>query len=135
MDEVTSEVVQQWLRKAGHDLQNIRNNLAAENIPTDTVCFHAQQAIEKLLKGMLVANARNISKTHDLVKLLTDVADILPELLPYEDQLEDISEYGVGVRYPNYFFEPTLDEARHAYEVALQIETIILHKLQIRKQH
>jgi HEPN domain-containing protein len=135
MDEVTSEVVQQWLRKAEHDLQNIRNNLAADNIPTDTVCFHAQQAIEKLLKSVLVANARNISKTHDLVKLLTDVADILPELLPYEDQLEDISEYGVGVRYPDDFFEPTLDEARHAYEVALKIETIILNKLQIRKQH
>lgn len=135
MDEVTSEIVQQWLRKAGHDLQNIRNNLAAENIPTDTVCFHAQQAIEKLLKGVLVANARNISKTHDLVKLLTDVADILPELLSYEDQLEDISEYGVGVRYPDDFFEPTLEEARHAYEVALEIETIILNKLKIRKQH
>ncbi len=135
MDEVTSEIVQQWLRKSGHDLQNIRNNLAAENIPTDTVCFHAQQAIEKLLKGVLVANARNISKTHDLVKLLTDVADILPELLLYEDQLEDISEYGVGVRYPDDFFEPTLEEARHAYEVALEIETIILNKLQIRKQH
>jgi HEPN domain-containing protein len=45
MDEVTYEVVQQWLRKAEQDLQNIRNNLAADNIPTDTVCFHAQQAI------------------------------------------------------------------------------------------
>jgi HEPN domain-containing protein len=135
MDEVTAEIVQQWLRKAEHDLLNIRNNLAAENIPTDTVCFHAQQAIEKFLKGLMVANARNISKTHDLVKLLTDVADILPELLPYEDQLEDISEYGVGVRYPDDFVEPTLDEARHAYEVALEIETIILNKLQNRKQH
>jgi HEPN domain-containing protein len=129
MDEVTAEIVRQWFHKAEHDLQNIRNNLAAENIPTDTVCFHAQQAIEKLLKGVLVAHSRNISKTHDLVKLLTDIADILPELLPYEEQLEDISEYGVGIRYPDDFFEPTLDEGRHAYEVALDIETIILNKI------
>jgi HEPN domain-containing protein len=131
MDEVTAEIVRQWFRKAEHDLQNIRNNLSAEIIPTDTVCFHAQQAIEKLLKAMLVANSRNISKTHDLVKLLTDVADILPELLPYEEQLEDISEYGVGVRYPDDFFEPTLDEARHAYEVALNIESIILNRIKL----
>lgn len=131
MDEVTAQIVRQWFRKAEHDLQNIRNNLASGNIPTDTVCFHAQQAIEKLLKGMLVANSRNISKTHDLVKLLTDVADILPELLPYEEQLEDISEYGVGVRYPDDFFEPTLEEARHAYDVALEIETILLNKIRL----
>jgi HEPN domain-containing protein len=130
MDEVTAEIVQQWLRKAGHDLQNIRNNLAADEVPTDTVCFHAQQAIEKLLTGLLVANGRNISKTHDLVKLLNDLADIAPELLPYEERLEDISEYGVSVRYPDDFYEPSMAEARHAYEVAREIETLIMNKIQ-----
>ena len=131
MDEATTDFVRQWFRKAEHDLQNIRNNLAAESVPTDTVCFHAQQAIEKLLKGLLVANGRNVSKTHDLVKLLTDVADIIPVLLPFEDQLEDISEYGVGVRYPDDFYEPTLDEAHRAFELALKIKAIVLDKIQL----
>lgn len=131
MDDATTDFVRQWFRKAEHDLQNIRNNLAAESVPTDTVCFHAQQAIEKLLKGLLVANGRNVSKTHDLVKLLTDVADIIPELLPFEEQLEDISEYGVGVRYPDDFYEPTLDEAHRAFELALKIKAIVLDKIQL----
>lgn len=39
-----------WLRKADHDLLNIENNLAAKEIPWDTVCFHAQQAAEKVMK-------------------------------------------------------------------------------------
>jgi HEPN domain-containing protein len=130
MDEATTDFVRQWFRKAEHDLQNIRNNLAAESVLTDTVCFHARQAIEKLLKGLLVANGRDISKTHDLVKLLTDVADIIPELLPFEEQLEDISEYGVGVRYPDDFYDPTLDEAHHAFELALKIKEIVLDKIQ-----
>ncbi len=130
MDEVTAEIVRQWLRKAGHDLQNIRNNLAADNVPTDTVCFHAQQAIEKLLKGLLVANGRNISKTHDLVKLLNDLSDIVPELLPYEERLEDISEYGVGVRYPDDFYEPSMEEARHAFDVALELEALIINRIE-----
>jgi HEPN domain-containing protein len=130
MDEVTAEIVRQWLNKAEHDLLNIRNNLAAENVPTDTVCFHAQQAIEKLLKGLLVAHGRNITKTHDLVKLLSDVGDLAPELLPLEDQLEEISEYGVGIRYPDDFYEPTMDEARLAYGIAQQIQTIIKNNLQ-----
>ena len=98
MDDATTGIARQWLHKAANDLQNIRNNLSATEIPTDTICFHAQQAIEKLLKGVLVANGRNVSKTHDLVRLLTEVTDILPELLPFEEQFEEVSEYGVAVR-------------------------------------
>jgi len=130
MDDITVEIVRQWLHKAEHDLLNICNNLAAETIPTDTVCFHAQQAIEKLLKGLLVANGRNIAKTHDLVKLLTDVGDLAPELLPLEEQLEEISEYGVAIRYPDDFYEPTMDEAHLAYDIAVKIQTIIVNKIQ-----
>jgi HEPN domain-containing protein len=51
MDSPKAEVIRLWIKKADHDLQNIANNLAAANIPTDTLCFHAQQAIEKLFKG------------------------------------------------------------------------------------
>lgn len=130
MDEVTAEIVRQWLHKAEHDLLNIRNNLAAETVPADTVCFHAQQAIEKLIKGLLVASGRTTTKTHDLVKLLSDVGDLAPEILPLEDELEEISEYGVGVRYPDDFYEPTRDEAEHAFLIALEIQTIVLSKLQ-----
>jgi len=125
MDEVAVHIARQWFRKAESDLLNICNNLAADNVPTDTVCFHAQQAIEKLLKGVLVASGRNVAKTHDLVRLLSDVADIIPELLPYEDLLEEISEYGVGVRYPDDFYEPTLAEAQVAFDVALKIEAVV----------
>ena len=117
MDDATTGIARQWLHKAANDLQNIRNNLSATEIPTDTICFHAQQAIEKLLKGVLVANGRNVSKTHDLVRLLTEVTDILPELLPFEEQFEEVSEYGVAVRYPNGFSEPTLNEATRAFEM------------------
>ena len=40
-----------WLQKATNDLLNIDNNLRSAAVPWDTVCFHAQQAAEKLLKG------------------------------------------------------------------------------------
>lgn len=131
MDEATAEIVHQWFRKAESDLQNIRNNLAADIVPTDTVCFHAQQAIEKLLKGVLVAYGRNVGKTHDLVKLLTDVADLVPELMPFEEQFEELSEYGVAVRYPDDFYVPTLDEARHAFDIAKNVEEIVLNKIKL----
>lgn len=131
MDDATADIVRQWLRKAENDLRNIRNNLAAEEVPTDTVCFHAQQAIEKLLKALLVANGRNVGKTHDLVKLLSDVADLVPELLPLEEWLEEISEYGVAARYPDGFCEPTMNEVHRAFEMATKIEEIILSNIKL----
>jgi HEPN domain-containing protein len=41
-----------WLKKAENDRLNIENDLAAQKIPWDTVCFHAQQIAEKLLKAL-----------------------------------------------------------------------------------
>jgi HEPN domain-containing protein len=55
-----------WLAKAEHDLLNIENNLAAQ-VPWDTVCFHAQQAAEKLFRpavGLLYGlTQRTLSRT------------------------------------------------------------------------
>ncbi len=48
-----------WLHKADHDLLNINNNLAASEIPWDTICFHSQQIAEKVLKGFLVYHSLN----------------------------------------------------------------------------
>jgi HEPN domain-containing protein len=129
MDSPKTEVIRLWLKKADHDLQNIANNLTAQEIPTDTLCFHAQQAIEKLFKGLLVAHGLAVSKTHDLSKLLTDISDIAPELLVYESELEEITDYSVSARYPDTFYEPSLAEARRAYETAKEIKKLILERL------
>lgn len=51
---VASSNYKTWLAKAEHDLLNIENNLKAQQIPWDTICFHAQQAAEKYLKALLV---------------------------------------------------------------------------------
>ncbi len=121
MDDATKEVVVRWLNKADNDLKNIANNLASADVPTDTVCFHAQQAIEKCLKALLISRGCNVGKTHDLVKLATECADILPAIEALEEELESISDYGVAVRYPDGFCDPTLEEARHVYEIALTV--------------
>ena len=38
------KIAKQWLAKAKNDLLNADNNLKADNVPFDTVCFHCQQA-------------------------------------------------------------------------------------------
>ena len=70
--------VSAWLRKAEHDLLNIENNLAAKDIPWDTVCFHAQQAAEKVLKAFLISHGCDLSKTHDRWLCSPDASSATP---------------------------------------------------------
>lgn len=43
MSETPQKIlVRQWIRRAENDLLNVRNNLAAQEIPWDTICFHSQ---------------------------------------------------------------------------------------------
>lgn len=109
MDDEKLSVVKQWFRKADNDLKSIENNLKSEDPPTDVICFHAQQAIEKYIKGALVYSEKHITKTHDLVTLLTSISEIIPELGSLEDKFHEITRYGVEVRYPDIFYEPSLE--------------------------
>jgi HEPN domain-containing protein len=61
-----------WVRKAESDLMNAVHTLKlGADGPTDTVCFHAQQCIEKYLKALLVLRAIDFPRTHDLEKLVS----------------------------------------------------------------
>ena len=61
-----------WMRKAENDLLAADNNLASRHIPCDVVCFHCQQAAEKLLKGLLLSLGAQPLRTHDLLALLEE---------------------------------------------------------------
>ena len=48
-----------WFLKADSDLADARPTVASEG-PYDTACFHAQQAVEKYLKGFLASRGVEI---------------------------------------------------------------------------
>ena len=51
-----AQVVSEWVEKAENDLKNAAHTIKmGEDCPTDTVCFHAQQCVEKYLKAFLVS--------------------------------------------------------------------------------
>lgn len=131
MDDERLSIVRLWFKKAESDFKTIQNNLKSEDPPTDAICFHAQQAIEKYMKGAATYFGEHFTKTHDLVNLLTTILKHIPELGDFEDELDEISHYGVGVRYPDIFYEPTLDEAKRAYEIALKVEQIVLSRIKM----
>lgn len=114
-----------WLAKAESDLLNIENNLAAGRVPWDTVCFHAQQAAEKLLKAYLVYQGHTPTRTHDLVALLARCVAIDTGLAILENDCRSLTYYAVGSRYPDDLFEPEESDARAMLEAVHRIKVAI----------
>jgi len=118
-----------WVEKADHDLLNIRNNLVATDIPWDTVCFHAQQAAEKLLKAFLIAYGRDLMRTHDLIALLAHCVEIDPSLQPLEEDCRQLTYFGVSSRYPDWLYEPDERDGREMVAAANRVRAEILERL------
>ncbi len=108
------ELARQWTAKAANDLLSADNNLKAANVPFDVVCFHCQQAAEKLLKAFLIAKNRPAPRTHDLLLLLEEALKSGDEAESLRDQLALLMPYAVEIRYPDEWFEPSVEDAREA---------------------
>ena len=89
------EIARQWLAKANNDLLNADNNLKSERIPFDTVCFHCQQAAEKMLKAFLVANGQPYPFTHDLLAILERVLSIRADAERLRDALAILMPHAI----------------------------------------
>lgn len=115
------DLARQWLAKARNDLLNADNNLKSEVVPYDTVCFHCQQAAEKLLKAYLVARGVQPPFTHDLLLLLEEVLLLCADAETLRDDLASLMPYAVQVRYPDELFIPTDEDAREARRAAQRV--------------
>jgi HEPN domain-containing protein len=91
-----------------------------EEAPTDTICFHAQQCVEKYLKALLVSLFIPFPKTHDVSELLGLIpGDLRPEL---EVSVQKrLTEYAIAPRYPNAGLDISIREARKAVAVARRV--------------
>jgi len=118
-------VVREWLEKADNDLRNAVHTLTlgAEG-PTDTVCFHAQQCVEKYLKAFLVFIEIDFPKTHDIEELMNLIPDRYRPELSIQDQRR-LTAYATETRYPGGYAPIKLSEARQAVRLARRIRKAI----------
>ncbi|MFW6122578.1 MAG: HEPN domain-containing protein [Petrotogales bacterium] len=63
------QITQEWIKSAQDDLKII-DKIIDDPMLTHQVAFHAQQAIEKLLKAVMEEYDKNLMKVHSLEKLL-----------------------------------------------------------------
>lgn len=114
-------VVREWVMKAENDLKNAAHTLKlGKDCPTDTVCFHAQQCVEKYLKALLVWRNVRFPKIHGIGELLRLVPlDGRPHLSAEEQ--ERLTDYAADTRYPGAYEPISLTEAQGAVKVARRL--------------
>jgi HEPN domain-containing protein len=112
---------QEWLRFAADDVVLARGGLTRRRVfKPRQVCFNAQQAAEKAIKALLVAEQVAFRFTHDLELLARLLGPSRAVSTPVAD-LAWLGQWATVTRYPGNV-ESTWADARRAVELA---ETLV----------
>ena len=120
----SSDLAKGWFRKGDSDLVSARATLKTSG-PYDTVCFHAQQSVEKYLKGFLTLCQCSFPYTHDLIALNLLCKEIVSDWPILDETLSVLTSYGVNARYDLEFF-PDLKTAQEALHLAVEVKNAVL---------
>ncbi len=111
-----------WFEFARSDLRVAE--LAKEDGLPNQACFHAHQAVEKILKGFLLLRGRRVPRTHSLLELgrLAQALGFPAELV---QQIRVLDAYYLPTRYPDALPRlsdlPQRQEAEEALELATRV--------------
>ena len=117
------KLIKEWMDFAEMDYltaKHLYGNMYPK--PLEIICYHCQQSIEKLLKGVLISKGVTVKKTHDLgllAEMLMDYTDVDEK---YVGMCDDLTPYVVKIRYPQelfieeYHVKEALKETEELYE-------------------
>jgi HEPN domain-containing protein len=106
------------LTKAQGDARAMTILAGTQDTPNWIVGFHAQQAIEKALKAVLLAKGLDAPKIHDLEDLSRRVTEGGTALPVHPDVIASFTPWAAAGRYPDLLIEEQLDEDEAARVVA-----------------
>jgi HEPN domain-containing protein len=130
MTQAERNYLQQWLEKAEHDLIAARLIMDHQPVILDIACFHCQQAVEKYLKTFLLYHKKDFPTTHNLDLLLKNcitINDFLKEI-----DLKNLEDFAVRGRYPHDFLLPEKEEAEEFYQIAKEIQALVLKEMELK---
>ncbi len=96
-----NEISQGWLEYAKSDLKNAA--ILFENKSYRDCVWYCHQAIEKLLKAVIISQGKRVRRIHDLVGLWED-ANLTPNVF-VSKFLEELNPYYIPTRYPEAGFK------------------------------
>lgn len=107
---------QDWLSHARSDLALAKVS-AVGDVLLASLCYHAQQAVEKSIKAVLVSLSLGFPKTHSIERLI----DILPDSILRPPELIEsarLTAYATTFRYPGVEEPVTEEEYNEALDLA-----------------
>lgn len=118
-----------WLERANDDLRWAHASLKEDVL--HGVCFAAQQAAEKALKGYILHAGKQLRRIHDLSAILEECIEIDKSFEQLIDQSATLSGYYVEARYPDIgdFMGYTDEQAAEALQFAQEIVQFVGGKL------
>lgn len=118
------QITKEWLNRAGDDLAVIEEIIANEHL-TNMSAFHAQQAVEKVLKAVVEEYEIGFIKTHKLEFLLEKVKGHITFHVDVQS-IKKLDEVYTETRYPSDlgllpYGKPTQKEVRKLQEFAQEL--------------
>lgn len=121
----TAESLALWIDRAREDFAVMEASARLDPPGLGSVCFHAHQCAEKLLKGCLIARSIRPPRTHDLRELLTTCVQAGFDLEGLRAACETLFGLWPKSRYPE-IGTPTASDATAAVEAATAARRAIL---------
>jgi HEPN domain-containing protein len=119
-----NDYLKNWLFRANEDILVIENLFESEpEMFSSSICFHAQQAVEKFLKAFLVYHDIDFPKTHDLDFLLLECKKINDKI--FDIDLGSLTDFGVSIRYPDDFYIPDKEQTSFFRDISLNVKKIV----------
>lgn len=118
--------VLEWLGGAARDQRAAKICLMADPAPRDIAAYHCQQAMEKLLKGILVRANTDVGKAQDLCQFGQSVLTMVPSAAPMVMPARAWSTWSVDYRYPGETAPvPTTEEPTSALDLIVRLGDVL----------
>ena len=127
---VVREEAIDWFEEGRVDLRRARRSLEYGDF--SLLCYLSQQAIEKVLKAVLIGVKRvRPPHLHDLTVLYGMICDVLPLPDDIRDRIAEVSQYYVTARCPNAgLMRPSESFSRSQAERALEVARYVVGEVE-----
>ena len=128
-EDCINPLMLEWVEKAESDYRTAKWLQQAPHPEHDTICFHAQQCIEKYLKAWLQEANVPMPRTHNLEELLALIVPMLPDWPDWQPDLKIITAYAVDPRYPGD--SKTAENTQHAMHICEEVRQTLRARLKL----
>ncbi len=129
MQNNQSILTHEWIIKAQNDLESAEI-LFNEKGPSDAICFHCHQSVEKFLKAFLVSRKMRFEKIHSLWKLTQICSVQEKDFLNLEEEMKLLDAYYIESRYPPEIKDYPRKECKKVLITTQEVTEFILDKIE-----